>query len=149
MNQSVAVKQDVNHVEKMVRTPDEWRSMGLDNAVMAESIDDPGEAMQWLDKAVYCFGQIDDTALLKKARMHRLSASFRAKLEKRRDNGGDGDDTNQIEIEAAKTVQGVLTERLFVEARRLCSDILPLLSEESQRLLEERLLSRISQMAVE
>jgi hypothetical protein len=60
-----------------------------------------------------------------------------------------GDDTDQIEIQAAETVHGVLAERLFVEARRLCSDILPLLSDESQRLLEERLLSRMSQMAVE
>jgi hypothetical protein len=69
----------MNHVEKMVRTPDEWRSMGLDNAVMADSTDDPGDAMQWLDTADYCFGQIHDAALLKKARMYLLSASFRAK----------------------------------------------------------------------
>jgi hypothetical protein len=138
MNQSVAVKQNVSDVEKMVRTPDEWRSMGLDNTVMAESTDDPDETMKWLDKAVYRFKQIDDAALLKKARMHRLSAIFRAKLQK-----GYGDDTDQIEIEAANTVEGLLVERLPLEAKRVCSDVLPLMSDESQRLLQERLLSRM------
>jgi hypothetical protein len=124
--------------------------MGLDNAVMAESTDDPGEAMQWLDKAVFCFGQIDDAALLKKARMHRLSASFRAKLEKCRDSdSGVGDDIDQIEIEAAKIVGGILAEHLLVEARRLCSDMHPLSSKDSQRLLEERLISKMSRIAVE
>jgi hypothetical protein len=139
MSQSVAVKQNVSDVQKMVRTPDEWRSMGLDNAVMAETTDDPGETMKWLDKAVYCFEQIDDAVLMKKARMHRLSANFRAKLQKR-----EGDDTDQIEIEAANTVEGLLVERLPFEAKRVCSDVHPLMSDESQRLLEERLLSRIS-----
>jgi hypothetical protein len=72
------------------------------------------------------------------------------KLEKRRDSdGGAGDDTDQIEMEAAETIQGVLAERLFVEITRLRSSILPLFSDESQRLLEERLLSRISQIVVE
>ena len=144
MKQSVAVKQNVSDVEKMVRTPDECRSMGLDNAIMAESTDDPDETMKWLDKAVYCFQQIDDAALLKKARVHRLSANFRAKLQKH-----EGDGTDQIEIEAANTVEGLLLERLPLEAKRVCSDVLPLMSDESQRLLEERVLSRISPLAVQ
>jgi hypothetical protein len=144
MKQSVAVKQNVSDVEKMVRTPDEWRSMGLDNAIMAESTDDPDETMKWLDKAVYCFEQIDDAALLKKARVHRLSANFRAKLQKH-----EGDGTDQIEIEAANTVEGLLLERLPLEAKRVCSDVLPLMSDESQRLLEERVLSRMSPLAVQ
>jgi hypothetical protein len=117
--------------------------MGLDNAVMAESTDDPDETMKWLDKAAYCFEQIDDAALLKKARMHRLSACFRATFEKR-----EGDGTDKVEIEAANTVEGLLVERLPFEAKRVCSDVLPLMSDESQRLLDERLLSRMSQMAV-
>jgi hypothetical protein len=40
-------------------------------------------------------------------------------------------------------------ERLPFEAKQVFSDVLPLMSDESQRLLEERLLSRMSQMAVE
>jgi hypothetical protein len=71
--------------------------------------------------------------------MHRLGACFRAKLQKCRDSDGDeGDATEQIEIEAARTVEGLIGER-----------VLPLMSEESQRFLEERLLSRMSQIAVE
>jgi hypothetical protein len=51
MNQSVAAKQNVSDAEKMMRTPDKWRSMGLDNAVMAESTDEQDETTKWLQKA--------------------------------------------------------------------------------------------------
>jgi hypothetical protein len=46
-------------------------------------------------------------------------------------------------------VEGLLLERLPLEAKRVCSDVLPLMSDESQRLLEERVLSRMSPMAVQ
>jgi hypothetical protein len=147
-NQALAVKQNVDNVEKMVRTPDEWRSMGLDNAIMAESTDDPDETTKWLDRAVYCFVQIDDVALLGKARMHRLSACFRAKLEKLRHDGM-ADGTDQVEVDTANIVEGLITERLLLEIKRVCSDIRPFLSEDSRRLLEERLISRMSHMAKE
>jgi len=35
----------------MVRMPDEWRSAGLDNAIMAESSDDLMDSVKWLDRS--------------------------------------------------------------------------------------------------
>jgi superfamily I DNA/RNA helicase len=54
---SLATKQNVDDVEKMKFTPDEWRSLGIDNAVLAESTDDPESAVESLDRALYCFEQ--------------------------------------------------------------------------------------------
>ena len=75
--EALAVKSSVDNVEKMVRTPDEWRSAGLDNAVMAEASEDLSESESWLEKAIYCFEQVGDTALAIKARTHRSGVWFR------------------------------------------------------------------------
>jgi hypothetical protein len=145
--QALAVMQNVDDVEKMVRTPDEWRSAGLDNAVKAESTDEPVDSLSWLEKAVYCFAQVGDSALLRKARMHEVSTRFRVKM----GSFGDSDvaDRARIESEAASTVEGLISERLLAEASRVGSEILPLLSDDSRQLLEERLLSRLSRLVAE
>jgi hypothetical protein len=55
---ALAIKQSVQKVEKMIRSPDEWRIMGMDNAVVAETCDDdPKAAGTSLDHALYCFEQ--------------------------------------------------------------------------------------------
>jgi hypothetical protein len=49
---ALAIKQSVQKVEKMIRTPDEWRIMGMDNAVVAETCDDPEATVNSLDRAL-------------------------------------------------------------------------------------------------
>jgi AAA domain len=68
--EALAVLHTVDNVEKMTRTPDEWQSAGLDNAVMAEESDSPNGAVLYLEKAIYCFEQIGDNSLAKKASTH-------------------------------------------------------------------------------
>jgi hypothetical protein len=60
---ALAVKQEVHDVKKMVRTPDERRSNCVDFGMVAEGMDDLEDAMRWLDRAIYCFGQVGDTEL--------------------------------------------------------------------------------------
>ena len=79
--ESLAVLQTVRNVEQMSRTPDEWRSAGLDNADATESSPDETEtAVGFLDKAVYCFERVIDNELAKKARVHRAAVTFRLNL---------------------------------------------------------------------
>jgi hypothetical protein len=48
----LAIKNSIDEVEKMLRTPDEWRSAGLDNAGIAESSDDLEQSEKWLERAI-------------------------------------------------------------------------------------------------
>ena len=48
-------------LDKMVRTPDEWRSAGLDNAIMAESAQDLSETETWLERALLCSEQVGES----------------------------------------------------------------------------------------
>ena len=55
-DEALAVNTFADKVERTVHTPDEWRSAGLDNALMTESATDGlSEAENWLEKAIYCF----------------------------------------------------------------------------------------------
>jgi len=136
--EALAVKNNVETVEKMVRTPDEWRSAGLDNAVMAESVHELSEAETWLDRALYCFEQVGDSALASRARTHRASIRFQLNLEQ---EGSGYIDIAQTEIDAALLTEQLLTERLFSEARDVCTAILPLLAARTQETLQSRLIS--------
>jgi hypothetical protein len=76
---ALAIKNSIVKVENMLRAPDEWRSAGLNNAVIAESSDDLEESEKWLERAIYCFEQVGikgDTALASRALVHRSSIRF-------------------------------------------------------------------------
>ena len=139
--EALAVKNSVENVEKMVRTPDEWRSAGLDNAIMAESAQDLSEAESWLDRALYCFDQIGDAALASRARTHRSSIRFRSNNVGK--VGSDTLDVARTEADAALLVEELLVERLYLEAREVCCTIKPLLGSRSQEKLQDKLLSKL------
>jgi len=124
--------------------PDEWRSAGLDNAIMAESTDDLEESEKWLDRAVYCFEQEGDSALANKARTHRFSVRFQLNLI---ESGVDTEikerDLTQVELDAALLAEKLLAEELFVEARKVCSAVLPLLTTNSQDKLQKQILTKL------
>jgi hypothetical protein len=139
--EALAVKNSVETVEKMVRTPDEWRSAGLDNAVMAESAHELSEMETWLDRALYCFEQVGDSELASRARTHRASIRFRLALA--RSGSSDEMDAAQTELDAALLVEQLLSERLYLEAKEVCTAILPLLAERAQENLQSHLISRL------
>jgi len=128
----------------MTRTPDEWRSAGLDNAVMAESASEPDAAERWLEKAIYCFEQVGDTTLARKARTHRSSTRFRSEIQAVRSSGNV--DAQKVEFDAALVVERLLSEQLLLEVKQVCHDVAPLLLESSQKLFQERLVSKLSRL---
>jgi hypothetical protein len=139
---ALAVKQDVQDVKKMVRTPDEWRSNGVDFAMVAEGMhDDLEDAQRWLDKAIYCFGQVDDTELARKARTNRASMQFREELEGLL--GNPDLDSAKMELDAAEMLERLLAEHLALEARKVLDMLLPLLDESSSAILRQKLLARL------
>jgi hypothetical protein len=121
----------------MVRTPDEWRSAGLDNAVMAEASEDLSASESWLEKAIYCFEQIGDTALASKARTHRLGVQFRLNLEETAGSDSEVVDVTRMELDAALLTEELLAEQLVLEARMVCRSILSLFSVNYRDMLEE------------
>jgi hypothetical protein len=141
--EALAVKSSVYDVEKMVRTPDEWRSAGLDNAVMAESSEDLSKSESWLEKATYCFDQVGDAALASKARSHRSSIRFRLNLDRIICSDEETVDVAQTELGAALLMEELLAEQLLLEAREVCCSIFPWLSVNSQHMLQEGLISKL------
>jgi hypothetical protein len=146
------VKQEVQDVEKMVRTADEWRSNGVDFGMVAEGMHDLDDAQRWLDKAIYCFGQVGDTELARKARTHRASLRFREELERglvggKEDPDDDVDDSDgrvaKLEVDAAEMMERLLADHLAIEARNVLDALLPLLGESSSAILRKRLLTRL------
>jgi len=96
------------------------------------------ESEKWLERAIYCFEQVNDIALASKARTHRSSIRFRLALLQ-----GEEDDCDvvQAEVEAALLTEKLLAEQLFLEAREVCCAILPLLGLETQEKLQRHLIA--------
>jgi hypothetical protein len=141
--EALAIKSSIDSVEKMVRTPDEWRSAGLDNAAMADTCDDLEKAEGWLEKAVYCFEQVADTALVSRARVHRSSLQFRVTLGETIRSNGVTVNVSKTEVDVALLTEKLLSERLFLEAKELCSMILPLLAGAYLGMFEDEVLRKI------
>jgi hypothetical protein len=77
-DESLATKSNINNLDSMAMTCDEWISSGIDNAEMAEGDEiDPKNAVALLDRSVYCFEQAQTAELAAKARAHRQSVNFR------------------------------------------------------------------------
>ncbi|CAB9504446.1 tetratricopeptide repeat and ankyrin repeat containing 1 [Seminavis robusta] len=142
---ALAVKQTVGNMEAMSRTPDEWMSLGLDNAIHAEETGDIEEALDWLDKAIYCFGKANQAELARKVRAHKSSLALR------QDIGlfeNDNQDVTKLELEASLVAESLLSAGLTSEAGRLLKLLLPLLSEYSQNKLQETVISKLPQAHV-
>ena len=127
--QALAVPQSVNDVEAMTRTKDEWRSAGLDNAIMAEQEEiELTEAEEWLEKAMYCFSKSGDTELAMKARTHRKAIYFQQSLISHlEEDQVNGPDFLPLELRAAEMMAQLFQERLILEAHRLTMNIMPMI----------------------
>mmetsp|Transcript_22885 Transcript_22885/g.26032 ORF Transcript_22885/g.26032 Transcript_22885/m.26032 type:complete len:228 (-) Transcript_22885:33-716(-) len=128
--QTLVVQQSIHDVEAMTRTKDEWKSAGLDNAIMAEQAGvEPMEADAWLEKALYCFSKGGDEKLARKARTHRKSVEIQISLTKMKTRGGEMSDEESIHLElrSARIIEQLLCEKLIMEARRLTIAMLPIM----------------------
>jgi len=145
---ALATRSAIDDVEKMRQTPDDWRSTGLDSAIMAESGEDLEVADSWMEKAVYCFQQAHDTKLASKARLYRASLRFRCLLHQKDKNAVELDPSD-VEPEAARLVKHLLKEQLIDEAVALCGAAIPFLAPYSQDKVGELLIGRFSKDDVE
>jgi hypothetical protein len=127
----LATRQAVNDVEKMEKSSDEWRTVGVKYATYAESESDP---TYWMTKAIVCFKQSDDLSLVAKAELHLESIRFRA--------CGDSEfglDGEAFDIQVSKLLLRLVEEGLTLEARRVYHRVLPLLDDYTKESLEKRL----------
>ena len=96
-------------------TPDEWRALGFDNAIMAEQVleDNLEQSAGLMNKAVYCFNQTHETRLASRARAYRMSFEFRLILEGR-----------QLSAEEGMSEQRLLVlhcyQKVLLRSLRLC-----------------------------
>mmetsp|Transcript_29648 Transcript_29648/g.81504 ORF Transcript_29648/g.81504 Transcript_29648/m.81504 type:complete len:2695 (-) Transcript_29648:60-8144(-) len=148
---ALAVKQVVDDVEAMSRTSDEWIVAGLDNAIMAEQEDiDPKEAMDWMNKALYCFDKSGDKSWGSKARCMSKTTTLLHNLQqlkqKLRDNSNDDaqeEARREVELHASEQIKHLLEERLILEAKKVIDAISPLLSDFTRDRLERGLVSML------
>ena len=127
--QALAVQQNVNDVEAMSRTKDEWRSAGLDNAIMAEQEEmELIQKQSWLDRAIYCFSKSGDAALARIARTHRKSVRLQSSLpEKKSLDEMSRSELYTLELKAVEVLEQVFREKLILEARQFILAISPIL----------------------
>lgn len=71
---------NIDEMEELRQTPDDWRSDGFVNATTAETLNDLEEADSFIEKAIFCFERAKDKDLSTKARLFRCSVSLRARL---------------------------------------------------------------------
>jgi len=138
----LATRQNVDEVEKMVLTQDEWIANGLENAEVAESHADSNieESYLMLEKALFCFEQGKNDELARKVRTHRASLLFRLNLEEGRVSGSPG----TIEFNSALLVEQLASENLLLEVRRLLTlSVLPLLGQYTKEQMEKNILSKL------
>lgn len=138
---------DIDSVENRGLTPDQWRLADFDNAINAESALDAKDAMGWLEKALYCFQQVNDAELVSTARCHLSSVRFRLELEMipLSDSRREKSDP-ELELRAAQVMDHLLSESLVeAEARVLGETVLPFVSDYSQEQLKSRLLAQLAE----
>jgi hypothetical protein len=127
----LATKQSVDDVEKMEKSADEWRTLGVQYAMYAEAERDP---TFWMTKAIFCFKQSDDTALVAKAELHLESITFRSN-----EDLAIGLSEEAFVARVAGLFMRLFDEGLMVEARRVYDRVLPLFDDFIRSNLQNRL----------
>ena len=141
---SRATLNNVNNLEAMAMTCDEWLSTALDNAEAAESPEvDSQQSESLLDRATYCFEQAEASELAAKARSHRLSVQFQSELKHIKFSDYNISNKDPIEMKAANMLETLLQENLLSEALNLCYSISPFLSPYAKNEINRNLMSKI------
>ena len=105
-----------------------------------ENEDNPSQALEWLDQAIYSFEQVGDDDLLKKARAHRSSLVLRVELEERYD---DFQITEESEQQLSDAALACAEEGVMPEVYKLIEAILPKMNSLTRESLESDVLAKI------
>jgi len=82
-SEALATLNNVNDLESMAMTNDEFCVVGIDNAELAESSEiEFQNALNYLDRAIYCFQEAQSSELVTKAQAHCQSVQLRKQLTK-------------------------------------------------------------------
>jgi hypothetical protein len=141
--EALATKSNINNLDSMAMTHDEWIASGIDNAEMAEEDGiELQNALSLLDRSVYCFEQAQSVELAAKARAQRLSVEFRSDISMMTSSV----DSITIERKAAQLLGTLLSENLLGEALRLLNSTLPMLTPYTREQLEKETIPILERM---
>jgi hypothetical protein len=138
----LATRQNVDDIETMTLTQDEWIASGLESAEIAEShaAMNLEESISMFEKALFCFEQGKDGDLARKVRAHRASLLFRQGLYDGSIPWCDG----KAEFSSALLVEQLASENLLLEIRRLLEiSVLPHMGSYSQEQMKKNILSKL------
>ena len=154
---SLATINNVNELESMTMTNDEFCVAGIDNAELAETSEIGLEqSLGYLQRAIHMFENAQSAELVAKARVHCNSVRLREKLIRigsskasryatspattysRNDNG-----RQTVEEEAAEMVEQLLRANLLMECTNLLRAATHVVSPYTQQKLEEYIISKI------
>eukprot|EP00985_Skeletonema_marinoi_P014014 scaffold7020_cov141-Skeletonema_marinoi.AAC.9 len=139
---SFATQNNIDDIEAMSMTADEFVGEGINNAELSQSVEDLDEVLLLLERASWCFEQADSTDLAAKARMQHSSVLFRRELETSRDQNVVQNHA-VIEMRAAKMMESLSREGLFFEVLNCFDAVRPYLSAYASEQLERGLISDI------
>jgi hypothetical protein len=141
--EALATKSNINNLDSMAMTHDEWISSGIDNAEMAEEDEiELRNALSLLDRSVYCFEQAQSVELAAKARAQRRSVEFRSDISMMTTSI----DPIAIERKTAQLLGTLLSENLLGEALRLINSTLPMITPYTREQLEKEAIPTLDYM---
>ena len=140
----LATMNNIDDIETMTMTADEFVGEGINNAELSESVEDLEEAARYLERAVWCFEQAENADLAAKARIHQSSVLFRLELYLSSDEISVNNNHAVTEMKAAKMMESLSREGLFFEVLNTFYSIKPYLSEYVCEQLERRIVSEIT-----
>ena len=145
---ALATINDVNDLEAMSMTNDEFCVVGIDNAELAESSSEVSHevVLNYLDRSIHCFLKAQNLELVAKAKVHSQSVRLRDRLAHTKYPTTAGDmeeEMEELEKEAAQIITSLLRENLFIESENLLNSISSLVSPYTQQKLEECVTSPI------
>lgn len=130
------INKNVDDIEGMTMTNDEFCIVGIDNAELAEtSTELPLDTMlNYLERSIYCFQKAQRPELVTKAKVHANSLKLKDRLLHARDLT---DNMETIETEVSQTISSLLRENLVPESSDLLNAITPLVSIYKRQKLQE------------
>jgi hypothetical protein len=145
---ALATRNNINDVEAMSMTSDEFVSEGINNAELAQTAEDLSQAQLLLERAIWCFEQSENIELASKARIHSSSVQFRAELQPPYDEKNTND-CAMIEMRAAQLTESLTREGFFFETVNIFSSVEPFLSDYTKEELGKRFIRKVRLLSEE
>ena len=137
-----ATRNNINDVEAMSLTSDEFVSDGISNAELASSVEELDQAQLLLERSIWCFEQTDNIELAAKARIHSSSIQFRLDLHPPYDEKK-ANDCSLIEMRSAQLMESLTKEGFLFEVENIFLSVKPFLSEYTREEMEKHFIRKV------